>query len=98
MNHEWYQTEDGERLWLAKSDYTYQQALHEAAGPARDAMGNDADYYYRYTGLVEVTLIDHEEGCCCAVDLPDDDPDSGMVCRTERTEWAYGFELTERRA
>jgi hypothetical protein len=95
-DHQWYQTEDGERIWLAKSDYTYRQALHEAAGPARDVMGDDSSYYYRFVGLVDATLTEHEAGCDCAVDLPEDDPDSGMTCRTEVTQPAYKFELTER--
>lgn len=96
MSTEWYQDEDGENLWLSKSDYTYRQALHEAAGPARDVFGDDLSYRWQYAGLVEATLTEHEAGCCCAVDLPEDDHDNGLTCRTERHEMAYHFELVEK--
>ena len=96
LSHVWHMTDDGGRIWLPKANYTYRQARHEAAGPARDMMGNDDGYYYSYVGLVEATLTEHEAGCGCAVELPEDDPDSGMTCRTERHELAYEFELTER--
>lgn len=55
-----YVSEDMDTLWLKVSEGPLNQARHEAAGWAREWVG-DTFGRARYTGRVEVWLHDHEE-------------------------------------
>lgn len=64
-----YVSEDGLEIYLPVSDYTLNEARHEAARLARETIGDLGRI--RYTGKQSIALHDHDGWWACEKCLPE---------------------------